>query len=74
MVSFRRLLLAGLFPEEPFMQPFRNTISKLKLRASYGQVGNANLKGRRFAYISTILDQWNDVPLIPLGVGRRLWT
>jgi hypothetical protein len=46
------------------MQPLRNTISKLKLRASYGQVGNANLQGRRFAYISTILDQWNDVPYL----------
>lgn len=46
------------------MQPLRNTISKLKLRASYGQVGNANLQGRRFAYISTILDQWDDVPYL----------
>lgn len=29
------------------MQPLRKVISKLKLRASYGQVGNANLGGRR---------------------------
>lgn len=38
--------------EEAFMQPLRKVISKLKLRASYGQVGNANLGGRRFAYLS----------------------
>ena len=59
---FPSAAVGWIVSEEPFMQPFRNTISKLKLRASYGQVGNANLKGRRFAYISTILDQWNDVP------------
>lgn len=40
--------------EEDFMEDIRSTLSKLKLRASYGQVGNANLAGRRFAYLSTI--------------------
>lgn len=59
---FPSAAIGWIVSEEPFMQPLRNTISKLKLRASYGQVGNANLQGRRFAYISTILDQWNDVP------------
>lgn len=43
------------------MQPFRRTISKLKLRASYGQTGNATLNGRRFAYLSTINDSWDDL-------------
>ncbi len=61
---FPSAAVGWIVSEEPFMQPLRNTISKLKLRASYGQVGNANLQGRRFAYISTILDQWNDVPYL----------
>lgn len=42
--------------EESFMQPVINTISKLKVRASYGLVGNDRLDGRRFAYITTIGD------------------
>lgn len=42
--------IGWIVSEEAFMQPLRKVISKLKLRASYGQVGNANLGGRRFAY------------------------
>ena len=61
---FPSAAVGWIVSEESFMQPLRNTISKLKLRASYGQVGNANLQGRRFAYISTILDQWDDVPYL----------
>jgi TonB-linked SusC/RagA family outer membrane protein len=44
--------IGWIVSEEAFMQPLRKVISKLKLRASYGQVGNANLGGRRFAYLS----------------------
>ena len=61
---FPSAAVGWIVSEESFMQPLRTTISKLKLRASYGQVGNANLQGRRFAYISTILDQWDDVPYL----------
>lgn len=42
--------------EEPFMYKVRNTINKLKLRGSYGLVGNDKLDGRRFSYITTIGD------------------
>ena len=56
--------IGWIVSEEPFMEALRPAVSKLKLRASYGQVGNANLQGRRFAYISTILDQWDDIPLL----------
>ena len=35
--------IGWIVSEEAFMQPLRKVISKLKLRASYGQVGNANL-------------------------------
>ena len=34
--------IGWIVSEEAFMQPLRKVISKLKLRASYGQVGNAN--------------------------------
>ena len=50
--------IGWIVSEEAFMQPLRKVISKLKLRASYGQVGNANLGGRRFAYLSTITDDY----------------
>ena len=53
--------IGWIVSEESFMQPFRRTISKLKLRASYGQTGNATLNGRRFAYLSTINDSWDDL-------------
>jgi len=56
--------IGWILSEESFMQPLRNTLSKVKIRASYGQVGNANLQGRRFAYIPTILEVWNDIPLL----------
>ena len=35
--------IGWIVSEEAFMQPLLKVISKLKLRASYGQVGNANL-------------------------------
>lgn len=58
----------GLFPggsagwrvsEEDFFSPIKNTISNLKLRASWGQLGNQNLRGATFAsvyypYIPTV--------------------
>lgn len=60
--------IGWIVSEESFMQPMRNIISKLKLRASYGQTGNANLSGRRFAYLSTILDDYNTLKLYKWGV------
>lgn len=36
------------------MDKFRNTLSKLKLRASIGKVGNDDIGGRRFAYMTTL--------------------
>jgi TonB-linked SusC/RagA family outer membrane protein len=70
--NFARGKRFGFFPsvaagwilsEEPFMEPIRNTFSKIKFRASYGLAGNDDLDGqrskgesaaRRFAYITTI--------------------
>ena len=40
------------------MDSAKEVLSNLKIRASYGQTGNASLDGRRFAYLSTITDDW----------------
>lgn len=51
---FPSAALGWLLSEESFMEPYKETLSKMKLRASYGLVGNDKLDGRRFAYITTI--------------------
>ena len=61
--NFARGKRYGFFPavaagwiisNEEFMQPLRSVISNLKLRGSWGEAGNSNIGGRRFAYLSTI--------------------
>ncbi|MDD3077645.1 MAG: TonB-dependent receptor [Paludibacter sp.] len=52
---FPSIALGWIASEEAFMEPVQQTITKLKLRASLGKVGNDNIGGnRRFAYITTI--------------------
>jgi TonB-linked SusC/RagA family outer membrane protein len=51
---FPSVAAGWIISEEPFMARFRNTVSKLKVRGSYGLVGNDKIDGRRFAYITTI--------------------
>ncbi|WP_025764109.1 TonB-dependent receptor [Dyadobacter tibetensis] len=51
---FPSVALGWLISEEPFMKPYSHIFTKLKIRASYGLVGNDQLDGRRFAYITTI--------------------
>src|SRR5690606_30860762 len=51
---FPSVALGWYISEEPFMVQTRDVLSKLKLRGSYGLVGNDRLDGRRFAYITTI--------------------
>ena len=51
---FPSLAVGWLISEEPFMDKFRNTLSKLKLRGSIGKVGNDDIGGRRFAYMTTL--------------------
>ena len=57
--SFRRGRRFGFFPafsvgwrlsNEPFMQKYSNWLNNLKIRASYGQVGNDKYQGDRFLY------------------------
>ena len=56
---FPSAAIGWVISEEPFMDRVRNVISNLKIRASYGQTGNASLSGRRFAYLSTVTDDWD---------------
>ncbi len=52
-----------ILSEEAFMAPYKHIISKLKLKGSWGTVGNDQLAGRRFAYITTIdskSDDWGN--------------
>lgn len=65
---FPSMALGWVVTEEPFMASIKPVLSKLKIRASYGQTGNANLSGRRFAYISTITDDWNTLKQYNWGV------
>ncbi len=51
---FPSFALGWYISEEPFMEHLKSTLSKVKLRGSYGLVGNDKLDGRRFAYITTI--------------------
>lgn len=61
--NFRKGYRFGFFPSiavgwmltnESFMENITKTLSKFKIRGSWGLVGNDQLGGRRFAYISTI--------------------
>src|SRR5699024_1809375 len=40
--------------EEDFWEPISSTVSHLKLKASYGIVGNDNIAGRRFIYMDLV--------------------
>ena len=49
--------LGWVASQEKFFEPAKDILSFLKFRFSYGTVGNSNIGGRRFAYISTITGQ-----------------
>lgn len=51
---FPSIAIGYLLSEEKFMEPYKDTFSLVKFRGSWGLVGNDQLTGRRFAYISTI--------------------
>lgn len=74
----------GLFPsfslgwiasEENFWKPIKKVVSYLKLRASYGQVGNDNMNDLRFLYLPgtyQIVAPNNDNPGYNFGLGTWL--
>lgn len=51
---FPAVAVGWIISQEEFMEPLSPIISNLKIRASWGEAGNSDIQGRRFAYISTI--------------------
>jgi TonB-linked SusC/RagA family outer membrane protein len=51
---FPSFALGWMVSNEKFMENIRNFVSKLKIRGSWGKVGNDNIGGRRFAYVATL--------------------
>ena len=60
--------IGWIISEEKFMSRAKKVLSTLKIRASYGQTGNSSLSGRRFAYLSTITDDYNTLDMYKWGV------
>lgn len=52
MGFFPSVSLGWVISEEEWMKDVANTLSFLKLRASFGQVGNDNMNGSRFAFLT----------------------
>lgn len=51
---FPSVAIGYLLSEEKFMEPYKDTFSKIKFRGSFGLTGNDQLDGRRFAYQTTL--------------------
>lgn len=51
---FPSVAVGYMLSEEKFMEKFKDTFSKIKIRASWGLTGNDQLDGRRFAFLPTI--------------------
>lgn len=51
---FPAFSVGWVMSEEKFFEPIKNIIQFAKIRYSWGQVGNSNIGGRRFAYIGTV--------------------
>ena len=51
---FPSIGLGWLLSEEKFFEPATEFVQKAKFRFSHGTVGNSQITGRRFAYLSTI--------------------
>ena len=46
--------LGWVISNERFFEPLKNAVQFMKIRATWGKVGNAKITGRRFAYLSTV--------------------
>jgi TonB-linked SusC/RagA family outer membrane protein len=51
---FPSFALGWMLSEEKFMEPLKEIFNQVKFKLSYGLVGNDQMAGRRFAYLSTI--------------------
>ncbi|MEG1586998.1 MAG: TonB-dependent receptor, partial [Bacteroidales bacterium] len=70
---FPSVALGYLISEESFFHPLYRIINKLKIRGSYGLVGNDQIDGRRFPYITTILEAGGYVYGYEGNHGYRGW-
>lgn len=57
---FPSVAVGWIMSEEPWMESVRSTFNKIKFRGSYGLVGNDQLDGRRFAYVTTYNQDGNE--------------
>jgi TonB-linked SusC/RagA family outer membrane protein len=51
---FPSFAVGWMLSEEKFMEPLKEIFNQVKLKLSYGLVGNDQMDGRRFAYLATI--------------------
>lgn len=51
---FPSFAMGWVVSNESFFEPLKGVLQFMKLRASWGKVGNAKITGRRFAYLSTV--------------------
>lgn len=69
---FPSVALGWNISEEKFWNPLRNTISLLKLRGSYGLVGNDQIGGDRFIYMADVALKGS--PGYTTGYGTNKYT
>ncbi|HEX8328935.1 MAG TPA: TonB-dependent receptor [Hymenobacter sp.] len=65
--NFPSVALAWNAINEPFFQPLQEVVSNLKVRGSYGVLGNQNFQN--YLYYATIVPNTNYV----IGTGQTLW-
>lgn len=69
---FPSVAMGWIASEEKFMEPVKDIFNKIKLRGSYGLVGNDNIgANRRFAYLTTISDNNNSDYWFGTGQGVK---
>lgn len=51
---FPSVALGYNISEEKFFEPLKDVVTRMKVRASYGLVGNGEIGGARFAYLSDV--------------------
>lgn len=51
---FPSIALGYNISEETFFTPLKDVVTRMKIRASYGLVGNGEVGGQRFAYLSDV--------------------
>lgn len=69
MGFFPSFSVGWVLSEESFMENLKDYLSYAKIRASYGQVGNDNMNGARFAFLTL----WNNSVESQIGNRNLEW-